>query len=230
MCENCSIPKNIIFSISKIPSCREAIGAAYRRNGGVDDREFYKTVRDVYFNKIYKKSFGSNDKKVRQALKDVSECLYGDKYFWVKELPEELYDIEQMRQLNYHYSLSSMKVYKVFQHPELLKAFWWYGVFDDSSAYSVCEMVLFQIKEEDFDFVTSEKISEIEKIVEDYARALGMNPKSWQQDYQEFLETRTFTIRKASRNGGYEKVTVTEDEAARMLQHDERLEDVDEDL
>lgn len=38
------------------------------------------------------------------------------------------------------------------------------------------------------------------------------------------------TIRMVARDGSYEHIVATEEEAARMLQHDERLEDVGEDL
>lgn len=226
--KKCSIHPYIISNIADVP---EYLNAVKKFDGDLNDDSIYEIIRDSYIQMLSEKKSSSIAKRV---MRNISKSVKGDPNLWEVGLPNELLGASlSSREREWVYKMPPQKIYKIFRYDNISEAFRKFKVKDDVMAYDVCKILLFQMIFDGYDHgdqKTSGKYFALRKIVQDYAKALNLGADDWKNDYNNFLETKTFVVHKASRNGGYEKMYFTEEEIASLKQKDEQLDDADEDL
>lgn len=186
--------------------------------------------------KIYIKKISSGDsidrRQLRSDLKDLSEDLFGDRFFFEAKVSEETNHMNEKYILKC--SVSSGVVYKAINCHLLNTAFTKFQVKDDIEAYDTAKSVLFNMLCGDYkfsdDIERQKTYFKVRSIVQHYASALEGDRDAWKKDYEAFLKDKVITIRKAARGGKYEEIQLTASEVLDMKRRDEQLEDVDEDL
>lgn len=224
--KKCSIPPYIISSIADVP---EYLNAVKVFDGDLNDNSIYEIIRDAYVRMLSEKKFSSI---ARSVMRNISKSVKGNSDLWEIGLPDELLEMS-LSGRKWVYKMPSQKLYKIFRYDNISEAFRKFKVKDDVMAYDVCKILLFQTIFSGYDHndqKASGKYFALRKIIQDYARALNLGVDDWKKDYNNFLKTKTYVVRKASRNGGYEKMYFTEDEMLSLKQKDEQLDDADEDL
>lgn len=213
------------------------LNAIIAKNQRIEDVEIYNIAKKIYFSRLKEKDCSDEVRYLDRAVRHFSNILYQDEYSWKKECEEKGISAELFNTVlpkrKWVYKLPPQKLYKIFRYENISEAFRKFNVIDDVMAYDVCKILLFQMMFNGFDRNDQKCVGRyytLQKIVQNYAKALGIDNEEWKNDYNNFLETKTFVVRKASRNGGYEKMYFTEKEISFLKQKDKQLDDADEDL
>lgn len=209
-------------------------------NRSIEDEDIYEILKHIYFPKHRNQERSPEIKAMHQAIRRLSQKIYGDVGAWKSDFYEYLlkegipqeFPIQKSKK---QYIVPSGHIYNIFRNSILSEAFKMNNVLDDISAYDTAKRILFLMLRagynKDSDKSKASMYCNTKRTVEVYAEALEGDKKAWQKDYDAYInDEKLFVVKMAARDGQFQEKALTIDELIAMKQQDDSLEDADENL